>query len=134
MTKAVVTKEEQRYTLAPFYLPDTLDAHDEHTDMAELEKAFHKYMALPDGDIRLQHNRDIVAGHRTDGVVWPFPVTLPMTKANGTVVHHTFPAGTPFLGVTWEPYAWDGIKEGKFNGYSMGGTSHRLEADLPVAE
>lgn len=131
MTKAVTVDEEQRYTLAPFFMPGMLDAHHEHTDANELGAAFQKYMSLPDGDIRLQHNKDIIAGRRVDGVVWPFEVTLPLTKADGTSTEYTFPAGTPFLGVKWEPYAWDMIKDGRLNGYSMGGTSKRLEVDLP---
>lgn len=42
-----------------------------------------------------------------------------------------FPANTVFLGVKWEPWAWQMIKEGKLRGYSIGGRAERLLADLP---
>jgi 2'-5' RNA ligase len=134
INKAIGTIEPDRYTLAPFYLPGTLDAHNEHTDAREIEKAFWGYMAKEDNRIRLQHNTDIVAGRRVDGVVWPLEVTVPLTKADGTQTMHTFPAGTPWLGTIWEPWAWDLIQEGKINGYSMGGTATMLEVDLEGGE
>lgn len=123
--------EEQRYTLSVWYEPGKLDAHGEHTDAAEIEKAWHRYMETASPDIHLQHNPDIVAGRRQDGVVWPFEVTVPMTKADGTTTDYTFPAGTPFLGVKWEPWAWELVKAGEIRGYSIGGKSKRLEVDLP---
>jgi hypothetical protein len=131
LRKAVATDEEQRYSFGPWYPPDSLDAHGEWSDRHELEQSFRKYMALPDADIRLQHNKDIVAGRRVEGAVWPFEVTVPMTKADGTVTQTTFPAGTPFMGTIWEPWAYQMVKEGKITGYSIGGTSHRLEVDMP---
>lgn len=130
INKSIETVEEDRYTLAPFYVPGKLDAHGEWADISGIEKAFWGYMGKGDGDIRLQHNRDIVAGHRVDGVVWPFEVTVPLKKADGTMTEHTFPAGTPWLGVKWEPYAWELVKEGKLNGYSMGGSASMLEVDF----
>jgi 2'-5' RNA ligase len=131
LTKGVQADAKARYTLAPFYIPDRLDAHGEYTDAEEIEKAFWGYMGNPDSDIRLQHNTKIIAGKRVDGVVWPFEVTLPLTKADGTVTEHTFPAGTPFLGVKWEPWAYQLVEKGLLNGYSMGGTSQRIVADMP---
>lgn len=131
INKSIETVEEERYTLAPFYLPDTLDAHNEHTDTRNLEKSFWKYMTKASPNIRLQHGTaEIVAGERVDGVVWPIEVTVPLTKADGTQVTHTFPAGTPWLGVKWEPWAWQLILDGKINGYSMGGSAKMLEVDL----
>lgn len=131
INKSIETVEEDRYTLAPFYIPGTLDAHNEHTDTREIEKAFWKYMSKADPNIRLQHGpAHIVAGERVDGVVWPFEVTVPLTKADGTQTEYTFPAGTPWLGVKWEPWAWELIQEGKINGYSMGGSATMLEVDL----
>lgn len=135
MNKAITNIEPDRYTLAPFYLPGTLDAHNEHTDAREIEKAFWGYMTKANPNIRLQHgSADIIAGQRVDGVVWPLEVTVPLTKADGTQTMHTFPAGTPWLGVQWEPWAWELIQEGKINGYSMGGSATMLEVDLEGGE
>lgn len=130
VNKAIEVEEEDRFTLAPWYIPDRLDAHGEWTDKKELERTFHSYLAKADRGIRLQHNTDVVAGEWASGVVWPFRVTLPLTKADGTVTEHTFPAGTPFLGVHWNEEAWKLIKEGKIRGYSIGGTSERMLVDL----
>jgi hypothetical protein len=43
----------------------------------------------------------------------------------------TFPANTVFLGVRWEPWAWELVKSDKLRGYSIGGRAERLLADLP---
>jgi hypothetical protein len=45
----------------------------------------------------------------------------------------TFPANTVFLGVQWEPWAWELVKADKLRGYSIGGRAQRLLADLPEA-
>lgn len=131
MTKSIETVEEDRFTLGPWYIPDRLDAHNEWSDARELEKSFHGYLAKEDRGIRLQHNRDIVAGRWVSGMVVPTPYTVPMTKADGTTENVTYPPGTPFLGVQWEPWAWELVKAGKLRGYSIGGTSERMLVDLP---
>lgn len=131
VTKALDVDEEQRYTLGPWYPPNSLDAHGEWSDPKNVEKSFRDYMTLPDPHIRYQHNREIIAGTRVDGVVWPFEVTVPMTKADGTQEDVTFPAGTPFMGTVWEKWAWPLVKDGRITGYSIGGTAKRLLVDLP---
>lgn len=132
MTKAIETVAEDRFTLGPWYIPGRLDAHNEWSDARELEKAFHSYLAKDDRSIRLQHNRDIVAGRWVSGMVVPTPYTVPMTKADGSSEEVTYPPGTPFLGVEWQPWAWELIKAGKLRGYSIGGTSERMLVDLPA--
>jgi hypothetical protein len=131
VSKALDQVEEERYTLAPWYIPDRLDAHGEWTDPRELQKTFHAYLAKEDRAIRLQHNTDIVAGRWADGVVWPVEFTTTLQKADGTQTEHTFPAGTPYLGVYWEPWAWELVKAGKLRGYSIGGSSSRMLVNLP---
>jgi hypothetical protein len=125
------TMEEERYTFSPWYVPDSVDAHGEWADKAEVQKAFWKYLAREDRDIRLQHNLEIVAGQWVEGATWPYEVSLPVKHPEGDV-EYTFPAGTPFLGIVWEPWAWELIKSGEIRGLSIGGTAKRLEADLEV--
>ncbi len=133
VNKALDTVEEDRYTLGPWYIPDKLDAHGEWTDKHELQKSFWQYIGQEDKAIRKQHDLDVVAGEIRDGVIWPFPITVPLTKADGTVTEHTFPAGTPFLGVHWtDDQAWQDVKDGKLSGYSIGGKSRRMLVDLPT--
>lgn len=119
--------EEERYTFSPWYIPDSLDAHDEWTDAKEVQKAFWNYLAQDNRDIRLQHNTDIVAGKWVEGATWAWEVTLPVKHPEGDT-EYTFPAGTPFLGIIWEPWAWDLIKSGEIRGLSIGGTAQRAEA------
>jgi len=134
LNKAVDVVEEERFTLGPFYIPDRLDAHNEYTDARELQKSFHGYLAKEDRGIRLQHDTSIVAGKWVSGMVMPHPYTTTLTKADGTSAEYTFPAGTPFLGVVWEEWAWPLVKAGKISGYSMGGTASRLMVDLPTPD
>jgi len=127
LSKAVV--EEERYTFSPWYVPDVLDAHGEWTDPREVQHAFWKYLANEDRDIRLQHNTDIVAGRWVEGATWPYEVEVEIKHPEGEV-QYKFPAGTPFLGIIWEPWAWELIKSGEIRGLSIGGTAQRTELDL----
>ena len=120
--------DEKRYTLAPWYVPDVLDAHDEWTDKEEVQRAFWDYLKRDDRSIRLQHNMDIIAGEWVEGLTWPHAVTVPIKHPDGDT-EITFPAGTPFLGVIWEPWAWQLIKDGEIRGLSIGGRGRRMEAD-----
>lgn len=131
VTKAV---NENRYTLGPMYVPDRLDAHGEWTDSAELQKSVWDYVRKGDRRIRLQHNRDVVAGEFVEVMAWPHEIAVPMQKADGTQEDVTFPANTVFLGVVWEPWAWEMVKAGDLRGYSIGGRAQRLEVDLPMAK
>lgn len=133
MTKAIKQDDEDRFTLGPWYIPGRLDAHNEWTDAAELEKSFHTYLDEGDRNIMLQHNRNIVAGRRISGMVVPTEYRVTMTKADGSTEDVIYPPGTPFLGVKWEPWAWNLIKAGKLRGYSIGGSSQRAAVDLAGA-
>lgn len=126
--------DEKRFTLGPWYIPNQEDAHGEWTDTEELQKALWNYVKGGDRRIRLQHNKDVVAGEWVETMTWPYPVTVPITKSDGVEDTHTYPAGTVFMGVQWEPWAWSMVKAGKLTGYSIGGKAERMLVDLPEAE
>lgn len=127
--------DERRFTLGPWYVPDAYDAHGEWTDAEELQTALWGYVRSGDRQIRLQHNTDVVAGEWVEALAWPYPVTVPMLDVEtGTIVDHEFPENTIFMGVVWEPWAWDLVKAGKIRGYSMGGSGQRVTVDLPAEE
>jgi hypothetical protein len=128
VSKAV---EERMFTLGPLYIPNLKDAHAEWTDPDELQKAVWDYVKKGDRRIRLQHDRDVVAGEWLEIMAWPYDVEAPIMLKDATESKMTFPANTVFLGVQWEPWAWQMIKEGKLRGYSIGGHAQRLLADLP---
>ncbi|WIC89133.1 RNA ligase [Arthrobacter phage Ottawa] len=130
ITKSAEAIEEDRFTLAPWYIPNTLDAHGDWTDPVEIQKALWGYVETDDRSIRLQHNTDIKAGQWVEAVTWPFEVEAPLTKADGTITKHKFPAGTTFLGVKWDPWAWELVKSGDLSGFSIGGTGDMILADL----
>lgn len=130
MSKAV---DEKRFTLGPMYVPDRLDAHAEWTDVEELQRAVWDYVRKGDRRIRLQHNRDVVAGEFVEIMAWPYEVEVPMVMKDASTRPMAFPANTVFLGVQWEPWAWELVKAGKLRGYSIGGRAQRLYADLPEA-
>lgn len=134
VTKSRETIEEQRFTLAPWYIPNKLDAHGDWTDPQEIQKALWGYVKTDDRRIRLQHNTDIVAGEWVEAMTWPFEVEVPLTKADGTVTKHKYPAGTTFMGTQWEPWAWELVKSGDLRGFSIGGSGDMVLADLPGAD
>jgi hypothetical protein len=127
-----VSKAEdmKRYTLGAMYIPDRLDAHSEWTDAEELQQAVWTYVRSGDRNIRLQHNREIVAGEWVEVMAFPYELTVPVQQADGTSQTHTYPANTVFLGVVWEPWAWELVQSGKILGYSIGGKAERLYVDM----
>ena len=122
---------ERMFTLGPMYIPNAKDAHNEWTDPDELQKAVWEYVSKGDRRIRLQHDRDVVAGEWVEIMAWPYEVEAPIMMKDASESVMKFPANTVFLGVKWEPWAWQMIKEGKLRGYSIGGRAERLLADLP---
>lgn len=120
--------DAKRFTLAPWYVPDSTDAHGEWTDGDELQQALWSYVKSGDRRVRLQHDPGIVAGEWVEAVTWPFEVSLPMTMADGSQQVQTFPPDTVFLGVVWEPWAWSRVVSGEINGYSIGGQADRVVA------
>ena len=127
-------EDAKRYTLGAMYIPDRIDAHGEWTDAEELQRAVWDYVRSNDRRIRLQHNRDIVAGEWVEVMAFPYEITVPIETAGNVGVTHTYPANTVFLGVIWEPWAWELVKTGKILGYSIGGRAERLYVDMQKAE
>lgn len=122
---------EHRYTLGPAYVPDREDAHGEFTDTETLQAAMWDWVRKGDRTIYLQHS-DKAAGEMVELMTMPFPLEAELTVPNQGVTKYQFPADTPFLGVVWEPWAWEMVKAGQLRGYSIGGSARRVEADLPV--
>ena len=122
---------EQRYTLGPVYVPGVEDAHGEFTDAPTLQKALWDWVKKGNRTIYLQHS-DKPAGEMVEMMTMPWPVKASLTVPNQGSTDYTFPAETPFMGVVWEPWAWDMVKAGKLRGYSIGGRAKRVFADLPT--
>lgn len=127
-----VTKQtgEKKYTLGAMYIPNRLDAHDEWTDAEELQKAVWDYVRSGNREIRLQHDRNIVAGEWVEVMQLPYPLQAPAIRPDGVQEMHTYPAGTVFLGVIWKDWAWELVKMGKILGYSIGGKAERMFVDM----
>jgi hypothetical protein len=121
---------DKRYTLGAMYIPDQLDAHNEWTSSEELQRAVWDYVRTDDRRIRLQHNRDVVAGEWVEVMSFPYELTVPITTVSGEETTHTYPANTVFLGVIWEEWAWEKVQAGEILGYSIGGRAERLYVDM----
>lgn len=126
----VAKADEQRYTLGPWYVPGVEDAHGEFTDDDTLQTALWDWVRKGDRTIYLQHG-DKAAGEMVEILTVPFPVEADLTVPGQGTTRYQFPANTPFMGVVWEPWAWDLVKAGRLRGYSIGGTARRMVADLP---
>lgn len=124
--------EEQRYTYAPWYVPDSVDLHGEWASRDDVQQALWKYVDSGDRDIRLQHQPEITAGRWVELATMPFPVTVPLVDEVGTVQKFTYPPGTPFMGVIWEEWAWPLVQQDLIKGFSIGGTAKRILVDLPT--
>ena len=121
-----------RFTLGPLYVPDFMDAHGEWTDADELQQAVWGWVQSGDRTIYLQHDREVRAGEWVEVMTMPQPWTVDMLNGQGESLGKiTYPAGTVFLGVIWEEKPWQDIIAGRLRGYSIGGFSDRVLADLP---
>lgn len=123
-----------RFTLGPLYVPDFMDAHGEWTDAEELQQGVWEWVRSGDRTIYLQHDRSVRAGEWVEVMTMPQPWTVNMVDGAGNEIGQvTYPAGTVFLGVIWDEDAWKQIVAGELRGYSIGGFSDRVLADLPEA-
>lgn len=123
----VIRKEDsRRFTLGPWYVPDFEDAHGDSMTSDELQRALWNYVDHADREIRLQHNKGVVAGRWVEAVSWPYPCTVAMMQADGATQDMTFPPGTCFLGVIWEPWAYEMVKDGRITGLSLSGSATRI--------
>lgn len=121
-----------RFTLGPLYVPDFMDAHGEWTDADELQQAVWGWVQSGDRTIYLQHDREVRAGEWVEVMTMPQPWTVDMLNGQGESLGKiTYPAGTVFLGVIWDEKPWQDIIAGRLRGYSIGGFSDRVLADLP---
>ncbi len=128
----VAKQTEERYTLGPVYVPGIEDAHGEFTDEVTLQKALWDWVRADDRTIYLQHS-DKPAGEMVEMLTWPMAIETELSVPNEGVTKYSFPENTPFMGVIWEPWAWEMVKNGELRGYSIGGKAERMEADLPEA-
>lgn len=126
----IAKADDRRYTLGPAYVPEMQDAHGEFTDADTLQEALWNWVRKGNRNIYLQHS-DKVAGEMVEVLTWPFPIETEMTVPGEQVTKYSFPENTPFLGVIWEPWAWQMVKAGELRGYSIGGKARRIEAELP---
>lgn len=126
-------REEQRFTLGPLYVPDFIDAHGEWTDAQELQAGVWHWVRSGDRRIFLQHDREIEAGEWVEVMTMPQAWTVKMLDAAGEPIGEvTYPPNTVFLGVIWNEEAWELVKRGELRGYSIGGFSDRVFADMPT--
>jgi 2'-5' RNA ligase len=122
--------DDIRYSYGPWYVPNSVDAHGEWADRDTVQKSLWDYVDSGDRDIRLQHDTDVVAGRWVELATVPFPLTVPVETEPGILRKHTYPAGTPFMGVIWEEWSWPLVKNGDLRGFSVGGTAQRIEAEF----
>lgn len=124
--------DEQRFTLGPLYVPDFMDAHGEWTDADELQQAVWGWVRSGDRRIFLQHDREVEAGEWVEVMTMPQSWSVDMMDAAGNAIGQvTYPPNTVFLGVIWNEDVWPDVKAGNIRGYSIGGYSDRMYAELP---
>ena len=125
---------EQRMTLAPIYLPNALDKHSEWTSPAELERAIFEFSKRGDRTVRLQHQDGTAIGTVESAFVWPYEHTAEILSGRGLQKGiRTFPAGTAFAWIRWQPAAWEAVKSGRIRGLSMGGRAQRVRVQAEAA-
>lgn len=132
LTEVVDDGKPDQYTLAPYYVPNQLDGHDEWVETRDLEKAVNEWSLFsPNRNVFLQHNEDIVAGTWTQLIVMPWEFDAELKQADGSTKVHHFPKGTVLIGVVWKNWAWEMILDGRIAGMSMGGMAQEKSETPP---
>lgn len=134
--------DEERYTFGVVYKashPDQenfqLDAHSEFIGATELQKSLWKYVQKGNRDIYVQHGMNKADGMKKAGewveiTTWPQEYKMPLVQKDGATKEITIPPGSAYMGVLWEPWAWERVKLSdddpmKIRGYSLGGRARR---------
>ena len=121
--------QEDRFTLTVLYratndesVPD-LDAHNDFVVSNDIQRALWNYVDNSDRNIYLQHKRshNRIAGRWVEIFVWPHEVEAEFKMTNGKIRKSVIPANSAWMGVIWEPWAWDMVKSGEITGLSFGG-------------
>jgi len=123
-------KSEDRFSLAPVYVPWLEDSDGEMIADDDLQKSLWEWVKKGDRTIFLQHSEK-AAGEMVELLTWPFEIETSLDVPNQGVTKYAFPANTPFMGVIWEEWAWDLVKSGELRGYSIGGRAQRMEVEIP---
>ena len=124
-----VLKAEQRYTMGPVYVPGLEDAHGETITANDLQESIWEWVRKDDRRIYLQHSEK-VAGEMVEILTMPWSVEASLVVPGQGVTKYHFPENTPFMGVVWEPWAWELVKAGELRGYSIGGEASRVEIEI----
>lgn len=124
-------EDEKRFTFSVVYKPDEVDAHGEFASADELQEALWGYVKTGDRRIFLQHGflpgiKFKQAGEWVEIVAWPEAVKATLRLPTGESFKRDIPANTIWMGVIWEPWAWQFVKEGKIRGFSFGGRAQRI--------
>ena len=123
-------KGEDRFSLAPVYVPDLEDSDGEMIAADDLQKSLWEWVKKGDRTIFLQHSEK-PAGEMVELLTWPFEIETSLDVPNQGVTKYAFPANTPFMGVIWKEWAWDLVRSGELRGYSIGGRAQRMEVEIP---
>ncbi len=133
-------EEERRYTFGVVYkassdtggTPET-DAHNEFVTATELQLATWGHVQAGDRRIYVQHGQIPGLGFKKAGewveiVAWPHEQEVELFLPTGERHKSIIPAGSVYMGVIWEPFAWEMVKKGLIRGFSFGGLAGRVAA------
>lgn len=139
------SSDEQRYTLAPFLVPDKPDVQNDRITAEEIEKSI-RSVPLSQKLMDVYHD-EVNTKVGTPVELYALPVDSvfvvksvdeatqklldeleglqeKLSKCSGVKV---LPKGTAMLGTVWEEKPWADIKKGKLTGLSVQGLGNRIE-------
>ena len=104
------------------YKPEDLDAHSEWASADGLFDALVDHVRAGDRSIYFQHGHVSDVGFKKAGewvalAPWPYEVKASFMNSQGKAEKRTVPADSIWMGVIWEPWAWEKVKSvAKFEG------------------
>ena len=123
-----IKDSDKRYTFSVLYVAShdeakpVLDAHNEYMTDEHIMDSVHQYVRSGDRRIFIQHQpQGKVGGEWVELSTWPQEATVEFQDNTGNKRKATIPAGSAWMGIIWEPWAWQMVKSGEINGLSFGG-------------
>ena len=119
--------DEEQKAWAPVLIPNETDKQGDVIPVGEIEQAAHTFLA---NYRKVDTDHDLMEGKGTPIESWTLKQDTAFTLPNGDGETREYPAGTWMLGVRFNDEAWERVKTGELQGFSIYGEAE----NTPVEE
>lgn len=118
-------ESEEQKAWAPVLIPNEADKQGDVIPAPEIEKAAHEFLAKYR---KIDTDHDLLEGKGVPVESWTLKEAQTFTMPDGSESRE-YPAGTWMLGVEFTDDAWDRIKSGELQGFSIYGEAEAIDVE-----